>query len=286
MAKKPNLADIRRLVITAMFSDDVLYGQLALKGGNALNLVYRLGSRSSLDVDLSLEKDFEDLNDSRERIFRALQARFAEAGLTVFDLKFEKRPPRPKPGAEMWGGYQIEFKLMETDKYASMTDDRDRTRREAFVIGPSDQRVFRIQISKYEYCEGKVETQLDDFSIFVYTPEMIVIEKLRALCQQIPEYTLRGYATPRARDFYDIHSTITGLGLILNTPEILELTRTIFAAKAVDLPLLLQIEKYREFHRQDWPAVELTVSGELKSFDFYFDFVITQIQLLKTLWEK
>ena len=41
----------------------------------------------------------------------------------------------------------------------------------------------------------------------VYTPEMIVLEKLRALCQSIPEYktiipsaNIKG----RARDFYDI----------------------------------------------------------------------------------
>jgi len=281
-----DLSDIRRLVIIAMFSDDTLYRQLTLKGGNALNLVYGFGSRSSVDVDLSLEKDFGDLEDSKQRIFRALKSRFAEAGYTVFDEKFEKRPQQERAGEENWGGYQIEFKLMDAKKFESMKDNLDQLRREATVIGPSQQRVFKIQISKHEYCLGKVATELDDYSIYVYTPTMIVIEKLRAICQQMPEYPLRGYSTARARDFYDIYSTISKAELTLNTKENLELIRNIFAAKAVNLRLALIIEKYREFHRQDWPSVELTVSGELKTFDFYFDYVISLVNSLQPLWEK
>ena len=106
-----------------MFSDDTLFTQLALKGGNALNLVHQLGSRSSLDVDLSLETDFDDIDDSRERIFRTLKARFAEASITVFDEKFGSRPPHNSAGDKTWGGYQVEFKLMETAKYETMKDE-------------------------------------------------------------------------------------------------------------------------------------------------------------------
>ncbi len=281
-----DLADIRRSVIIAMFSDDILFTQLALKGGNALNLIYRLGSRSSVDIDLSLEEDFVNLDDARERIFRALRARFAEVGLRVFDEKFNKRPPLAKVGDERWGGYQIDFKLMEETKFESMTTDIERARREALVIGPGDQRVFSIQISKHEFCRGKVEAGLENYSIYVYTPEMIAIEKLRAICQQMPEYPSRRYSTPRARDFYDIHSTIAGIGIDLRTAESVDLVRNIFAAKDVDLGLLPKINVYREFHQQDWPAVELTVSGKLNSFNFYFDFVVDQTQLLKPLWEK
>ena len=41
-----DLAQIRRLAIIAMFSDDELLSQLTLKGGNALNLVYLSGCPS------------------------------------------------------------------------------------------------------------------------------------------------------------------------------------------------------------------------------------------------
>jgi hypothetical protein len=79
---------------------------------------------------------------------------------------------------------------------------------------------------------------------------------------------------------------VTAGNVNLSTSESSELVRNIFAAKDVDLALLPKIKEYREFHRQDWPAVELTVSGDLKPFDFYFNFVVAQTDLLKPLWEK
>lgn len=281
-----DLTDIRRLVIIAMFSDDVLFTQLVLKGGNALSLVHNLGARSSRDVDLSLEKDFQDLDDIRMRIFRALRNRFAEVGVSVFDERFEKKPPQPKVGEEKWGGYQVEFKLMDTAKFQSLKTDIERARRESLVVAEDQQRVFRIQISKYEYCDGKIESELQNYSIFVYTPEMIAIEKLRAICQQMPEYQQRGIHAPRARDFYDLYSIISGAKVNLASAENLELVRNIFTAKEVNPALISRIGEYRDYHGQDWPSVELSVAGELRSFDFYFDFLIDQIQLLKTLWGK
>jgi predicted nucleotidyltransferase component of viral defense system len=281
-----DLSEIRRLVIIAMFSDDTLFDRLTLKGGNALNLIYGFGTRSSLDVDLSLEKDFENPEDSGKRIVQSLTSRFAEVGVTVFDAKFGKRPVKENSDDDKWGGYEAEFKLMETDKYNQLKGDMDRVRRESLVIGHGQQRIFRVQISKYEYCQGKVEHNLDEYSVYVYTPEMIVIEKLRAICQQMSEYPQRRYSAARARDFYDIYSTITAAHLDLSTTENLELVRHIFAAKSVPVSLLAKINDYREFHRQDWASVELTVSEKLESFDYYVDFVLQQIQLLKSLWEK
>ena len=128
--------------------------------------------------------------------------------------------------------------------------------------------------------------ELNHYSVYVYTPEMIAIEKLRAICQQMPEYALRGYRTPRARDFYDIFSIVTGTGMNFGREENLELVRNIFAAKKVDAKLLARIGGHREFHRQDWPSVELTTTEVLGTFDYYFDFVIEQVQLLETLWEE
>jgi hypothetical protein len=46
------------------------------------------------------------------------------------------------------------------------------------------------------------------------------------------------------------------------------------------------MEKYREFHRQDWPSVEATVGPELRPFDFYFDFVLGIVKKLESLWIK
>jgi len=61
---------------------------------------------------------------------------------------------------------------------------------------------------------AKVNIEFGEYSIPVYTLEMIAIEKLRATCQQMPEYGIRGAATQRARDFYDIHLIVTSEELI------------------------------------------------------------------------
>lgn len=54
-------SEIRRLTIRALFADDTLMERLVLKGGNALSLVYGLSPRASLDLDFSLETDFENM---------------------------------------------------------------------------------------------------------------------------------------------------------------------------------------------------------------------------------
>jgi predicted nucleotidyltransferase component of viral defense system len=74
-----DFAQIRRVTITALFSDDMLLDQLVLKGGNALNLVYGLTHRTSLDLDFSMDSDFKNLDEARERLFRALRNRFDTA---------------------------------------------------------------------------------------------------------------------------------------------------------------------------------------------------------------
>ncbi len=218
--------EIRRLTITALFSDDELYEQIVLKGGNAISLVYGYGSRGSLDLDFSIERDFPELDNTRRRIFNALKERFASVGLVVIDEKFGPKPPMSRD--DRWGGYELTFKLIETTRYAEMQRHDDMLRRNAVVVGPDQRRVFRVEMSKFEYCAGKREAALDAYAIYVYTPAMIVIEKLRAICQQMPEYRPRRHPRPRARDFYDIHAVIMNAGVRLADPENMELARQIF----------------------------------------------------------
>ena len=280
-----DFAEIRRLVITALFSDDTLLDQLVLKGGNAVNLVYGFGSRGSIDVDFSLEGDFTNPEEAKNRILKALEGRFASVGFTLFDQSFEPRPSVTSDQADdRWGGYEVQFKFMETDGFQELRKDLGKARREALLVGPNQQRVFRIQISRFEYCAPKKESELDDYTIYVYTPEMLAIEKLRALCQQMPEYRKRAHPTPRARDFYDLYSILTEAKVDFSTVDCHDLVVFIFNAKDVPLRLIRRIPEYREFHRLDWPSVEMGVATGLKEFDFYFDFVADQIALLKSLW--
>ena len=78
----------------------------------------------------------------------------------------------------------------------------------AMTVVDDNGKKFPIEISKHEYVDEKVREIVDDFAVYAYSPQMLVAEKLRAICQQMPEYTsyLRKHATPRGRDFLDIHT--------------------------------------------------------------------------------
>lgn len=225
------------------------------------------------------------MSDARTRLFHALHDRFDAMGFVVFDERLEPRP-RLK-GAEnkpWWGGYELRFKIIERQKYEALEGRTDKLRINATVTGMNQERTFTVDLSKCEYTEGKVKQEFDYFTIYVYTPEMIVIEKLRAICQQMPEYPHKGYPSARARDFYDIHSAITRLGVDLADKSNLNLARNMFAAKHVPVSLLPKIREQREFHRPDWTSVRDSANDAVGAFDFYFDFVLDEVERLKSLW--
>jgi hypothetical protein len=280
--------DVRRHTITALFSDDVLFEQLVLKGGNAMSLVHGISSRTSLDLDFSMEKDFEDLADIQSRMQRALTSRFAPFKFVPFDLKLLPKPStNDEDRIAWWGGYRLDFKLVDEERFQRLSVNLEQLRREATPVGPKQLKIFSVDLSKWEYTEGKTRTELDSYTIYVYTPAMIALEKVRALCQQMEEYSLTGRTKhPRARDFYDIHTVVTKTDFRFSAPETADLAREIFAIKEVPLFLLGRIKDQREFHRADWPSVQTTTTGALEDFDFYFDFVLQEIEPLHALWMK
>ncbi|MHC4085828.1 MAG: nucleotidyl transferase AbiEii/AbiGii toxin family protein [Planctomycetota bacterium] len=288
------LERIKKLSIIAMFSDDDLMDILVLKGGNAIDIVYGIASRSSLDLDFSIATEFNriEMGLMESRFKKALNRVFDEAGYKVFDIKFEERPEDSGPDVPpFWGGYRLEFKLIDKIKYAELENDVQRLRLSAVDVGPGARKTYRIEISKWEFCDGKHVAELDDYTVYVYTPTMIVFEKFRAICQQMPEYSKflgKSYETARARDFFDIHTVVEHFNINLTTSENLNLLRVIFKAKEVPVNLVGKIKEFREYHRQDFIAVEDTVKPNIriKDFDYYFDYVINKCnKLLKALGE-
>src|SRR5699024_613090 len=67
---------------------------------------------------------------------------------------------------------------------------------------------IKIDLSFEEYTEPSIEAQLNEYTIYLYSPLMIVYEKIRASCHQLPEYKLSSKKT-RARDLYDIYTMLT-----------------------------------------------------------------------------
>ncbi len=252
--------EVRRAVVAAIFAEDEYLDRLALKGAGALELVYGLDSRASLDIDLSCDgKLGEDQEALRAKFLELLTRRFAPDGLYVFDLEMAPRPPRMTPGMEgFWGGYHASFKLIEEDKRAALREDPEAMRRDALVVSVNNQRTIEIDISHYEYLGATERIDVDGYLVNTYRPVAIVFEKLRAICQQFPEYgriVLRNReGAPRARDFFDIEevrSRFTDISPC--APENIGLLRRLFGAKRVPLPLLSRIDRdeCREFHRMD-----------------------------------
>jgi hypothetical protein len=220
--------DIRRTTIAAMFSDDVLAEQLVVKGGNALRLIHGIGQRASLDLDLSTEAELDEA-DVAARMHRSLLDRFDSAGYLVFDFAFGRRPrvlldPRQ-------AGYEARFKVIPKETARRIGADRARLQRESATVGPGQLRVFTVQVSAYEYCQGSQEVEFDHLLVRVYTPAMIAVEKYRAICQQDEDYRPRSRKAPRARDFFDIHSIVTMREIDLETAENHRLFALIFEAK-------------------------------------------------------
>jgi hypothetical protein len=259
---------IRRVAIRAMAAAGREIGLLVLKGGNALAVVYGIGGRTSLDLDYSLATDFADVRLAEAQISARLAESFRAAGFELFDVQFLLRPPEPT--VEWWGGYEVRFKLVPLSEAGSDLDIRRRT---ATVVGLAQERIFKIQISRNEFVGDTLEEEVDGVPIAVYSPALIAAEKVRAICQQMPEYPHARYRHPRARDFFDIRSICLEASVDLTAPANAALVRKVFEAKRVPLELLGRVETTREFHRPDWPAVELSVRSLDGDFDLCFDFV-------------
>jgi hypothetical protein len=189
--------------------------------------------------------------------------------------------------AGFWGGYDIAFKLLDEATHARLPDDVEARRREAIRLG--DRQKFEIDISKHEFIGDKQPADLDGYRIFVYSPRLVVCEKLRAICQQLPAYgpliRRRRPGTSRARDFVDIRGLMHALDIDLFSTESRAMLEAVFAAKRVPLAFLRQIADEREFHRTSFPVVQETVRPGvvLDDFDAYFDFVLQLVEKLEPL---
>lgn len=285
------LRDIKKLVIIAMFSDNELMERFVLKGGNLLDIVYQLSARASIDVDLSMSGEFEDVDKLRAKILKALESTFRARGYVVFDFKLMEVPPKLSDDMkDFWGGYRVHFKLIDQKKYGAFSDSLEDLRRNAAVVGEKGSTVFQVDISKHEFCEDKLLFEVDEHSVYGYSPEMFVAEKLRAICQQMDEYVQLVQLHPRSRpkDFVDIQIIAQHYGIAFGREDFRDLVRQTFTVKKVPVFLLGEIRTTKEYHEQGFQAVRDTVYPDfnLESFEFYFDYVARNCGLLKPLWHE
>lgn len=110
---------------------------------------------------------------------------------------------------------------------------------------------------------------------------MIVYEKIRAICQQLPEYkyNMGHFKKSRLKDFYDIYKIVKNNHINRNRLNLRDLTE-FFDAKEVPLELLNQISKYKEhFKEGESQLLETLTKEESTNYNFntIFDYVVNLI---------
>ncbi|TWU46454.1 hypothetical protein Poly59_53970 [Rubripirellula reticaptiva] len=285
------IEQIKRCALKGIVGSDLLRELLVLKGGNAIDLVHGLGSRASMDLDFSMPDDFLDVEQVSQELQRTLVDAFAAMNLFVFDFKIEAKPKNLSQSlADFWGGYKVSFKVIPCELAQKLGSDLPQMRNYAMVVASLGGKTFKVDISKYEYCEGKEASEVDGTTFYVYSIAMIVAEKFRALCQQMPEYGLvvqrSRPGAPRARDFFDLYNLVSPGYVNMDSSDFHELLRETFAVKRVPLDLLDKIKDYKDFHESDFQSVKDTVHPEedIEAFDYYFSFVCSLAKRLEPLW--
>lgn len=283
---------IKRLTIISLVQDDDLMETLILKGGNALSLGYGLSERASYDLDFSMEEDFQDdVEIIQARLKKAVEESFLSYGYVALDFKIREKPRTIRPELELfWGGYFLEFKLITKLEYDKYSPDEEKIRRNAISVSPDNSTKFTVDISKFEFVgEHRVLKVLDGVSYYVYAPELIVFEKIRALAQKLPEYqtdillaknVYEDGERARPRDFFDIHAILDSYVVDITSSEAKEVLKQVFQAKRVPLDYIKRIRSMKEVHKAAYDSVKDTLSHAEKDlgFDFYFDYVMERFE--------
>lgn len=254
-----------------------------------MDLVFELSGRSSVDVDMSMDGEID--NELLSKMVReAVEVRFAREDFVVFDFNFRDVPPKISDDMkDFWGGYKVDFKIISQDDFKEFEGDIEKIRRNALKVGGKDSTKFKVDISRHEYCDEKEAFEFEGIEIFGYSPAVFVAEKIRAICQQMPEYveTVKSHPSPRARDFVDIHIIANHYGIAFDEVFFGTLEK-VFQKKRAPVSLLNSIQDTFEFHSAGFESVRDTVMPDfdLQEFDFYFQYVVGKCVELEPLWNK
>lgn len=271
----------RDLAIKGIFSDDDLLEILTLKGGNAMALL-EITDRASQDLDFSIKQGVRlSKKEDEPKFKKALSRVFREEGYEIIDFNFDIKPKKTR--REMppyWGGYSIDFKVMSEEDYAASEGMPDQRRSTRAINIDGMKKKLEIDISLEEYTEPRMKIDFEEYQIHIYSPLMIVYEKMRALCQQLPGYQFASTHKVRARDLYDIYTAIQKSEMLSLKDEVVDpnnihIAYEMFKAKEVSVNLIPELIGHKEYMRQNFEDNVITQIPDPKSipeFDFLFEF--------------
>ena len=273
--------EMRNTILKAIYSDSDLKENLVLKGGNALKL-YNITDRSSQDLDFSIKESirYEKENEGK-KLQDLISDAFQQVGFLVVGFEFIEKPKkRNKDLPPFWGGYKISFAIVDTEKYQDKIDLQDPDKmKELSKYGENlenNSKKIEIDLSYDEYVADKKSYDLEGTTIYLYSPLMLVYEKIRASCQQLDDYKLVGNKT-RARDLYDIYKILTNTRQTNLREAVLDqcnfyILENIFKAKDVPLELMLKLDSKKSDLAEDYKTkvIPQISADEIEEFDYIF----------------
>ena len=273
--------EMRNTILKAIYSDSDLKETLVLKGGNALKL-YNITDRSSQDLDFSIKESirYEKENEGK-KLQDLISDAFQQVGFLVVGFEFIEKPKkRNKDLPPFWGGYKISFAIVDTEKYQDKIDLQDPDKmKELSKYGENlenNSKKIEIDLSYDEYVADKKSYDLEGTTIYLYSPLMLVYEKIRASCQQLEDYKLVGNKT-RARDLYDIYKILTNTRQTNLREAVLDqcnfyILENIFKAKDVPLELMLKLDSKKSDLAEDYKTkvIPQISADEIEEFDYIF----------------
>lgn len=255
--------------IIALYRVPELSTTLFLKGGSAMRLFDNLTSRLSIDADFSMAGQIED----DKAFFNAVQLNigkhFRELKFDMIDFKWRRKPKRKKSDRPAWwGGWLAEFKLVSLAHRGKSIEAK---RRHALIPEASNTSKIEVEISEHEYCGKRRTKWIQGVKILGYSRELLVLEKIRAICQQHPDYAYR-LSKNRSRDFYDIY-TLTESTDDHFSYRCRHHIEKVFEAKKVPLTILKDLwsDDFIDEQRRGFDQVKDTVSGKVHGFDVYVE---------------
>jgi len=261
--------EVIKETIIAIYSDPAPSIPLFLKGGSAMRLFDNLTSRLSIDIDFSIDAVVDDetgfFNDMESKIGR----RFRELKFDVIDFNCIKRPKRKSKGQpDWWGGWVIEFKIVS---YVHQGKTPEVQRKNALIPAGANSSKITVEISEHEYCKNGRIKSINGVEVLGYSRELIVLEKIRAICQQHPDYLYKS-SKNRSRDFYDIYELTANVDDDF-THRCSHHIEKVFDAKRVSVEFLRSLwdEEFIDIQRKGFDQVRNTVQGKVHNFDVYVE---------------
>ena len=255
--------------IIAIYRTPEVSNVLFLKGGSAMRLFDKITTRLSIDADFSIP----DTVNNEFLFFKSIKsqviASFHEYKYDIIDFKWDRKPKSKRKNMPFWwGGWLCEFKLVSFHHRGKSIEAK---RRNALIPTGANSPKIIVEISEHEYCGKKRTKTIQGAKILGYSRELLVLEKIRAICQQHPDYKYR-LSKNRARDFYDIYE-LTSNAEDNFAHECSKHIEKVFNAKEVPLELLsiLWDNAFIDEQERGFDEVKNTVTGKVYDFNVYVE---------------